>query len=392
MKKIYYLLAFVIAAATFSACNPLDKTYKEMGSLPTPSGTPQTLSVTLASADYALLPTGNYAKTALSFKSQADAATNIPTILTSKYPNYASKSTASVTYNAGTVSVADSLITDISYTATPADYATILGANPKYLELTTAQAIQFLTNKYKTSSTSPNQEVMFTYIYYESGITSAAITVTDTFILVNGTWIKAYTISSAQFTSIGNAYGDFSSTDGPLINTYLGAILKADLSVTAKAQVGDVKYVSYKYYNSKNFQRVQPLTFDGTNWVGVATLSFINTNGIWAADPTIYYTVGGVGSADLTLIKNSGIGGTTLASDLASTVKYGDFDTYWVSLAPGATNVWLNQAFVLILTANFPAPKVNVPYKINFPYYTGGKDVTTTYSFTYNGTAWVAGQ
>src|ERR1700743_1109444 len=101
MKRLLFNIIGIAAIAIgFSACRPLGKTYKEIGPVPTPTGTPQTFSVTLAASDYTTyLPTGNYAKTTLSFKTKDDAAASIPTILAAKYPNYADKSSATVTYN-----------------------------------------------------------------------------------------------------------------------------------------------------------------------------------------------------------------------------------------------------------------------------------------------------
>ena len=230
---------------------------------------------------------------------------------------------------------------------------------------------------------------------------------TGSFLYLSGAWVQAYQISNAQYASIGKGqYNQFTaSTDAAYLVSYLNGLLKTDPIVAGTAAYGNTKYVSFNYYNNTvtpavTSQRVLELVFNGTNWVTgsvpaittTATGTFTKAAGVWSGDPTVYYTVGGVGSADLTLLSTSNIGGTTLASDLASTIKYGDFDTYWISLSPNKDNTWLNQAFILILTHDFPTPKLNTPYKVTFLYYTGGKDVSTTYSYTYNGTAWAAGQ
>ena len=96
MKKLYYLLAFVVAAATFTACNPLDKSYKQLGDLPAPQAPPAPVvnvgAVTLTAADYATLPSTDYAKTLLGYKTSADAAASIPAILAVKSRPLASAS------------------------------------------------------------------------------------------------------------------------------------------------------------------------------------------------------------------------------------------------------------------------------------------------------------
>lgn len=386
MKKIYYFLAFIVAAATFSACNPLDKTYKQLGDIPAPTGTPQSFSLTLAAADYALLPTTNYAKTSLSFKTKDDAAASIPTILTSKYPNYANKSAANVTYAIATIKVADSLISaSTSYTAVNADYVTILGTPtnpiPKYNEFTTAQAIQLVSSR--NPSPVSNQEYLLTYIYYESGVTSTAVTVTDTFLYLNGAWIKCYTITPAQFTYVGNAFGDFSSSDGPLINTYLSAILKADLGVTLKAKAGDVKYVSYKYYNSKNYQRIQPLMFDGTNWVASQTLSFVKANGTWAADNTVTYTFAGADYTYVTTIPN--ISGVNNPDPVTNLIAHGNFSVQANSTAKW-TDDQINNAIAAVLKNKYTSAVANQKFVITVSEYTGSASVNITKTFVYDGT------
>jgi hypothetical protein len=426
MKKIYYILEFI--AVAFTACQK--QPFIAGAVLTAPS---QTINYTLAAADYQTLPTSVPANAALAFIGTADANQYVPTILNAKYGTYPNGSVANITYNtiitaaatAPAIKLADSVYnstpfgspaqpTGLQYTlVNPDDYALYSKNN----DLSAAQVLAWLKLKY----TAPlaNQLEVLTWILYptipvaspqiSSGMvvstsgTPAVTIATGAFLYTNNAWVQAYYITPAQYVSVARGqYNQFISTDDASLVGYLNFILKADPAVAASATIGAIKYVSFNYYSSTKItsQRVIALAFNGSNWVtgNVAstttptTATFTKANGVWAGDPTVYYTVGGIGSADLTLISKSNIGGTILASDLASTVKYGDFDTYWISLSPNKDNTWLNQAFVLILTANFPTPKLNTPYKVSFPYYVNSKDVTTTYSFTYNGTAWVPGQ
>ena len=387
MKKIYQLLALAAITASFSACRPLDKTYDELGGVPVPVAPATSSSITLTAADYGLLPSSNYAKTSLSFKTKDDAASSIPTILASKYPTYGEKSAITVTYGVTNPSVkpADSLITNISYTVTTADYATVLGANPRYLELNDAQAKQFLGIKYPSAVA--NQEVMLTYIYYQSGVTSSAVTVTDTFVYLDGVWVKCYTLSSAEFASVGNSYGDFSASDAALIPAYLNQILKSNLNVSAKAKAGDVKYVSYKYYASKNYQRIQALTYNGTDWIvspTSASLAFVKTNGVWKADNTVTYTLV---AADYTSVANA----TPPFAGIDPVQNLKDHGNF--SQQSGSSFAWTDaqiaSAVAYVLKMRFPAAEVNQKFIVTYSTYTGAT-TNVTKTFQYNGTTFVA--
>jgi len=388
MKRIYYLLA-ITAVTAFSACNPLDKTYKQLGDLPAPAAPAASVTITLSAADYGSLPKSNSAQKSFYFKTVDSAKAGIPLILAAKYPTYGEKSSATVTFTLAPPAVkpVDSLISRISYTATNDDYISILGQNPKYIELTTAQAIKLLTNKYPDAVN--NQIVLLTYIFYESGVVSTATTLTDTFIFLNGTWVKGYTISAAQFAYVGNKYGDFSSSDAPYINSYLNAILKADQVTTIKAKVGDVKYVSYKYYAGGLSQRIQPLTFDGTNWIANSlpqTLVFLKTNGTWVADNTVTYTLT---ADDYTFIKTTDVNVQTARDNVA---QYGDFSIKTpLSPTTGWSDADINAVLILILAHDYPNAVADQKFIITYVAYNGAT-IHVTKTFVYNGTTFVLQQ
>jgi hypothetical protein len=386
MKRIYYLLAIVAIAFTACQKQPI------VGLGGSASNEVKIINVTLAAADYKMLDTTVYAYKSKTFKSDADAKLYIPIILNKSYPQLSNGSIANVSYSSQFV-VADSVYSHLTYTLTNADY--LLLPKNTFTDFSIAQVITWLPFKY----TSPvdNQQVILNFTYYD-GSTSIPKT-TYAFVYTNKTWVQAYMITPAQYAAIGHgSFNQFVNADNANLPAYLNSIMKADPLLMATAKAGNVQYVSFNFYNSTKpavtSQRVLPLVFDGTNWLPSAsgTLGFVKSGGTWIPDPTVYYTVGGVGSADLTLIGGSGIGGNALSGDVTSLVKYGDFDTYWMSLSTPNPTSYLNQAFILILTKDFPTPKLNTPYKVTFLYYTGGKDVSTIYTFTYNGTAWVAAQ
>lgn len=320
MKRIYNLLAFIAVATAITACNPLDKTYKEVGDLPSPQAPATAVgAITLSAADYGLLPKGHAAKTALYFKTVDTAKLDVPLILASKYPTYGDKSSALVTYNITpvTVKLADSLnaSTTLTLQTTPTnDYvfpAYNGNAANTFNDFSAAAALSYLYYKYQTPLPENSLRVM-TYLYFESGKTASAGTLTtDAFLYAGGVWTKIYRISNAQYASVGNGLNNwFVAADANNLPSYFNTFLKADPTVMLTAKVGDVKYVNYRY--TTTYQRVLALTYDGTNWVTTPTtlsLTFAKTNGKWVADNTVTY--------QLTPADHITIAGLTFGSDAA---------------------------------------------------------------------------
>lgn len=368
MKKIYYLFAFVAALFVLASCHPMDNTYKKLDDAPVPA---QTITYSLVTSDYGLLDTTVYAHFTHSFKTQADAKLYIPTILNSKYRQAGTGSNANVSF-ATQIILADSVYKDISYTLTDADY--LLLPNNKFTDFSSSQILNWLPYKYP--SPVDNQLAVLTFNYYNGATTVQ----TFSYLYLGGSWQQIYMITPAQYASAGHGgYNQFSSTDDASLVGYLNAILKADIGVTVTAKSGDVKYVSFNYYNSGKkitSQRVLILIYNGTNWVmtGASTLGFIKNNSGWVPDPTVYYTLN---SADTKLIAASTIGTDAQRADLG---KYGDFS--------GWAAADLQKAIILVLTTDFKSPTPNVNYKITYLNYTGS-DVPTVITFQWNGTAWV---
>lgn len=191
-------------------------------------------------------------------------------------------------------------------------------------------------------------------------------------------------LTPAQYAAVNHpAFSEFTSADDGKIPSYLNAILKTDPSVMAIARVGSIQYVSFTYFTSAKVttQRVFAMTYNGTDWVTQATntLAFIKSGGTWIPDPTVYYILT---TADTKLIGNpNGTNNQTIGTvaERANLFQYGDFSGW------SATD--LNNAIILVLTTDFPNPKVNVNYKVTYLKYTG-VDTPTVLTFKYNGTAW----
>ena len=397
----------IAAVTAFSACNPLDKSYKDLGALPKPATIiPKRLldtTFTLANGDYALLPASSPAKTAGTFKLKDSAAIDIPLILSAKVSNILDKSKAKVTFGLTptTIKIADSLYSHVAYTVQTTDYAAASGVTKTtFKDYSDAQVLLFLTWLYPTPQA--NQLAVLTYTYYLSGVTpSAGVLTTDSFLYLNGAWMKIYTVSNAQYASIGHAsYNQFVSADEGNIPGYLATFLKNDVSVSALSpKVGDVKYVSYNEYVSSTkstFQRVLPLTFDGANWTTsplLQTLAFsyavstsnLNT-GKWSvvADNLVTYTLV---AADYAYMGNNTAAGS--AAGRANIVQYPDFN---VSAATDAT-YWsdtdIQGALITFLKNKYPTAVANQLFAITYTQYYKGATSNVTKTFKFDGSNFV---
>ncbi len=373
MKRIYYLLAIVAIAFTACQKQPI------VGLGGSASNEVKTINITLATADYKLLDTSVYAYKTKTFKSDADAKLYIPTILNKNYPQLSNGSIANVSY-ANQFVVADSVYSHLTYTLTNADY--LLLPKNTFTDFSVAQVISWLPYKYP--SPAANQQVILTFTYYD-GSTSVPKT-TLAFIYTNNTWVQAYMITPAQYAAVGRAsYNQFINADNANLPAYLNSIMKADPLLMATAKTGNVQYVSFNFYNSTKpavtSQRVLPLVFDGTNWLPSAsgTLGFVKSGGTWIPDPTVYYTLT---SADTKIIGDpNGTLGTT--AQRANLFQYGDFQTSWAVAD-------IKAGIILVLTKDFPSPKVNIPYKVTYSSFVNSTDVPTVLTFIYNGSTWAA--
>ncbi|MFD2146493.1 hypothetical protein [Mucilaginibacter antarcticus] len=320
MKKIFHLLAVAAVALSLTGCDPMDKTYKELGDLPKPA---LSVNLTLTAADYALLPTTDYAKTGLYYKTLEDAKVSIPAILAKKYTNYNEKSAITVTYGAPplTVKPIDTVFASIAYTLLPADY-TLNGGTTTSTNFSATTIITWLGIKYPTAT--EGKLAVITFNFFDQGATTTAVQ--QSFLFTGGAWTKLYHITPAQYTSLGKGgnNNNFVTADAAIIPSYLNTLLKADPSVSVTAKAGDVKYVSYKYFQAATgtaptqvpavtAQRVIGLTFDGTNWTtkpaAASPLIFVKTNGVWVPDNTVNY--------QLTPADHVTISGLTFGSDAA---------------------------------------------------------------------------
>lgn len=390
-KNIMILLGFVLCAFAITACNPVDSTLKDLRAQQ--AATPKTVNYTLLAADYTKwLSSKSTPYKTTSFVSADTAKAYIPTILNGKFFDYANGSIANITYTSSpvTVKLADSTYNNLTYTVTTDDYTAsekITGTT--YKDYSDDQVLLFLTYKYPNPVA--NQLSLLTYNWFLSGVTpNAGIVTTDSFLFLNGTWTKLYTVTAAQYTALGRGnYGNFTVADNASLPGWFNSMLKADQVVSATAKAGDVKYISYKYYNSSNktnYQRVLALTFDGTNWVTKPTtfntLTFVKKDGKWVPDNTIYYQLV---SDDYVNISKGTIGSDAARSNL------GQFKNF--NITAGGTTTWkddeINQAVAAYLKTKYTSPADGQVFKITIYVYNSGVYSYPVKTFVYTGGAFV---
>lgn len=335
------------------------------------------------------------------YTSVDDGKAKIPALMNANYPQLGDGSSATVSFTIApfTVPAADnlpdsvSLSTKAAYTLTAADYKLLPGNT--FTDFTAAQILTWLPIKFPNLPQYTTDRLkLVTFTYYENGVTSTA-TQSFVYTLSTNTWRKIYTISAAQYTSIGKGgtFNDFSSTDDPVLLNYLNTLLKADLAVSSTAKVGDGQYVSYKYFSSLNYQRVMPLVFDGTNWVnktlpaGTGILPFIKQKGVWALNvsTTTNYTLV---KDDYTYIGTQTTVGTVAGR--ASVAKFPDFNTSVNTDTDFWSDTDLNLALAAVLTSKFKSTATKgLQFAVTYANYSFGKTSSVTRTFTYDGSTFV---
>lgn len=393
MKKIHYLI--VLSAVALSACQkqPLLHSITQQPSIVAPTKD----AITLSASDYTILPSSDPAQANHFFGSLGAALSSIPTILNAKYSTAVDKSTISVTFATGpaippAIQLVDSTFSHVAYTLTADDIKKITN----YGDLSDAQLIQWLgvagnpTNAVGTSFGAPvnNTLAVTTFTYYNGAVVP---NYTASYLFTNNAWMKIYTVSAAQYTALNKA-GDFAVADAPNIPNYINGLLKTDPAIAANATVGQVQYVSYKYYVSSKaiYQRILPVVYDGTNWVAAQTTAnatFTKTNGQWVGttDNSVHYTLA---AGDYTTI--DGLSGIASAAAVADLKAHNDFSiAAGVATGDGSrwTDVQIANGIISILKTLYTAPSTNQKFYVTFKTY--GGYTTEVDAFNYDGTNFV---
>lgn len=373
MKNLKYLL-LSIAISSLSCESELEKTYDELGNIPSPVKTD--LKYKLVDADYAGIDptskTDDYEK----FKgisSEEDATLKLPAVILSKLVRV-EDAIAVITYN---LYKPNTITSSITYTVTIDDYTSQGGNISRFGNFSNeTEVINFLKFKYPTATKGTG--VKLTYKIFSGGVQ----TVTKTYVINSDlTWETGYTLATADYTALGQSFTNFA--DKELAEKRIAIYLKS--TIAPFANTNDIQSViyTYTYFDSSNTRKYEDVLlkfkYNGTNWSVIPSLveqtsNFKFKKGSWVSNNVIKYTFV---SADYANV----VAGLTADTDLADEV--GNLTRFVNFSRTGGTTSWENpellKAFNVVLKKNFPNTEVDQEYLVTVSVYNGA---ATTESFT----------
>lgn len=365
------------------ACEPLDETFEELDE--STSGLTADIEITLTDDDYEDMEdfegVPSYVYSDYYFADDVEAGALLPAYLNEVYPHLGNGSFASVTFNIIDVPFSgtdvDSLI---FYTVSDQDY-TDLGHNFGNFDAR-SEIIEFLEFKYDVEE---GTHVVLTFEYYDGSRFPQTQEETDGYYFANGSWNYAFRVTTAYYEKFDrNRFNNFTAADDDNLPGYQDYILSNEFP---SAVAGDVKYISYAYYNgSTTLQLVDALIYDGSNWARIEdnvlepfTLSFSKKEGEWVPDLTIKFRLS---AADATFIAewkglDTGPGGNF--------AQFGSFD-----IRSSSANYWspedLLAAFSALLMDKYPNAEIDQKFEITYVIYDGAvKDQSAVLILTADG-------
>jgi len=375
MKNLKYLF-LSLAVGLLSCESELEKTYDELGNIPSPVKTD--LKYTLVDADYAGIdPTSkndDYEK----FKgipSEEDAVDKIPGIIIKKLVRVEG-AIAVVNYNLYRPSATITATT--AYTVTDDDYASQGGNIARFKNFSSeADIVRFLKAKFPAAV--KGNVIKLSYNY---NVSSVATPMTKSFLLNSSlTWETTFTLSAANYTALGQSFANFS--DKAIAEKRIAIYLKS----TEKpfANTGDIQSVIYvySYVDTNNVRRNEDTLlkyqYDGTEWKVIPVLTqqisnFKFKNGVWVSNNVIKYTFV---KADYDAAAAGLTSDASLTNQVANLTSFGNFSR--TSGTTGWSDEAMLKAFNVVLKKNYPNAEVDQEFLLTVNVYRGS---ATTENFT----------
>lgn len=372
MKKLVYLLSSLMLV--FTACDPMEDVYEELDSKKTTDKT--RVETTLVKADYEVYKSDNtvpHVAKELYFVNEDEAAALIPAILNKKFPHLGNGAAVTVNYNTlAYPGISNTVASWEKYTVTAEDYTANGEKFPNFNS--SGDMVKFLGIKY----TAPveKQLVVLTYDYFANNTTT---TITDSFYYLNGKWENIYHVTAADYASVRNTFGSFSGSDAELIPEYFNKFLNNEVF---GAKAGDVRYVSYYFYDSgsKTYsQRIMSMGYNGSKWVSIsnklltpAKLKFKKKENVWEPDLSTPYSFV---TADYIWVAENPAYGTE-----ANRKNLKDFGNFYQS-NPNSSTYWSDEQIAAAIAGRldvlFPTAEVESKYEVSFVAYKGGNTTRT---------------
>lgn len=287
MKKIFYLALAISSAFIMQSCEPMEDIYKDLDANSIDAIGIKDLQLRLTTTDYANLKGVNGAGNSYknnSFISEDTAKAFVPTILAKKYPYLGEKASILVTYDLGNVNT--KLKTPVVATATNNNYESVTGGTRFQNFNSEAQVIAGA--RLYNATPVQGDVVKLTYKW----ASNTANDTTSNVLFLNNSWNVAYTLSLAEYKSMGQSYANFSTV--ATANSYLPVFVKNKYPY--KTTEGSLVYIVWDLYSGVTTTSVTILKYVNGVWTvnngtTEATLKFSKTNGVWVPDNTIKYTL-----------------------------------------------------------------------------------------------------
>jgi len=375
MKNLKYLF-LSLAVGLLSCESELEKTYDELGNIPSPVKTD--LKYTLVDADYAGIDptskTDDYEK----FKgipSEEDAVDKIPAIIIKKLVRVEG-AIAVVNYNLYRPS--STITATTAYTVSDDDYASQGGNIARFKNFSSeADIVRFLKAKFPAAV--KGNVIKLSYNY---NVSSVATPMTKSFLFHSSlNWESTFTLSAANYTTLGQSFANFS--DKAVAEKRIAIYLKS----TEKpfANTGDIQSVIYvySYVDSNNVRKNEDTLlqyqYDGTEWKVIPVLTqqisnFKFKNGVWVSNNVIKYTFV---KADYDAAAAGLTSDASLTNQVANLTSFGNFSR--TSGTTGWSDEAMLKAFNVVLKKNYPNAEVDQEFLLTVNVYRGS---ATTENFT----------
>ncbi len=367
MKKHIYIVASFVALS-FTACDPMEDVYDELDAQVS-SEYEANIKTELTAKDYEFFKGKTTAPAYVAknhyFGSEAEAGELIPAILNNNFPQVGNGTKAAIAYNKLLFKFGGNKINAREeYTLTERSDYQLGGARYSNFDRE-SQVLTFLGEKFPDAT--EGTLAVLDYTWYNGSAEPRSKDMTGSYYLTNGEWMSAYHVTGDDYAKVGrNRFNNFTSSDDAVLVDHFNNFLNANV---VGQQAGDVKYVSYAYYNgSATKQQVMALAYNGNRWVELekdltekAVIKFAKKKAEWKADLSIGYSLV---AADYAWI--AGQANISTEANRANLAKYGNFNTF----------SWSNDDIVFamgeLVKNKFPNAEVGQKFAVTYDSYPAG--------------------
>jgi hypothetical protein len=380
MKKIVYLLSALMLA--FTACDPMEDAYNELDAIADGKQDKGiVVNKTFVAADYQFFKTpAPTVASRLAFSSEDQAVELLPSFINDKFKHLKEGAVVNITFNQALYpTLSNTVATNARVTISSSEY-TAIGRTDRITS--SADLITYLNFKYPTPV--ERQLVAITYKVSDPADNTKTVTMKDSFFFMDGSWMKVYHVTDAEYASTGNGkFNNFdSNSDAHLLNYINQFLTNYYVKNGLVAKVGDVQYVSYAYFGGGTNQRLAVMVYNGTKWIEAVTqftantLKFKKTKGAWVVDLTITYILPRADYNWIGIDNPSPNYGT--AVNRANVAQFGSYFTQFSTDTRYWTQEEINKSLIALIKHKFPNPKEGIKFEMVYKVYSGSTETKST--------------